>query len=660
MIRLGKSKKDIIRYIVLAVVFIAMLIVLRNYWSEITGAYFILILLGVLTFNFEKKSPYFSDVFFLIVANGFGIYFNHLISIYEHYVITASNIDSVIVFGLIQGFGAVAIELMFISLMYFLLRLCRVPQRIAAVISPFPTLLLCVIDYFVYAFRGSELTFFDFYNWRTAMNVVGNYKLDFSYPILFCFIPFALFAFACIRVKTPTVDKNNKADSKKKLIATISYAIVSVLLAVGIVVVVITKGAFIKMWDDNLSMTNGYITGFAYSVKNSRLAVPDGYDAKEFDNITAFEPNDNEKVNIIVIMNESYSDMSIYEDLFDSYEEPAPYWKELVQMDNVRSGFAYSSVYGGLTANSEFEFLAGLSMADMPYSLTPYTTFISDDMYSFPKYLSDNGYATTAMHPYLANGWNRVNVYSAMNFDEFLSLDDFDYTDADIIRGSAALHQNTNLLSDKCAYENLLQRIDSDTDDQANFYFLITIQNHGGYEAEYERYGISQYVSGSGMDEELNVFLSNIRRSDEALEYLVDELSERDEKYLVLIFGDHQPQIDFQPQEAAYNGPDGKMWQVPYIIWTNYDMPDEYEGSDIDTSINYFALELMDIAGMNYSRYFEIINDVREEIPVIHSQGFYDKNKEIWISDFTNCDEKYKNLIKQYDELRYYNLKDYS
>ena len=66
-------------------------------------------------------------------------------------------------------------------------------------------------------------------------------------------------------------------------------------------------------------------------------------------------------------------------------------------------------------------------------------------MYSFPKYLSDNGYATTAMHPYLANGWNRVNVYSAMNFDEFLSLDDFNFTDADIIRGSAALHQNTNL-----------------------------------------------------------------------------------------------------------------------------------------------------------------------------------------------------------------------
>ena len=63
--------------------------------------------------------------------------------------------------------------------------------------------------------------------------------------------------------------------------------------------------------------------------------------------------------NIVVIMDEAFSDLSVWGD-FETSEEVMPYFK-MMQQEAV-GGEVYVSVKGGNTANTEFEFLTGDTM----------------------------------------------------------------------------------------------------------------------------------------------------------------------------------------------------------------------------------------------------------------------------------------------------------
>ena len=73
------------------------------------------------------------------------------------------------------------------------------------------------------------------------------------------------------------------------------------------------------------------------------------------------------KPNIIVIMNEAFSDPSVLGD-FTTNEDYMPFVHSLLDgADNTISGHLNVSVKGGNTANTEFEYLTGASMAFLPY-----------------------------------------------------------------------------------------------------------------------------------------------------------------------------------------------------------------------------------------------------------------------------------------------------
>ena len=74
-------------------------------------------------------------------------------------------------------------------------------------------------------------------------------------------------------------------------------------------------------------------------------------------------------------------------------------------------GEVYVSVKGGNTANTEFEFLTGNSMAFLPTGSIPYQQYIKSETPSLASYLKSLGYTTTAIHPYNRSGWDRDTVY---------------------------------------------------------------------------------------------------------------------------------------------------------------------------------------------------------------------------------------------------------
>ncbi|MCD7764689.1 MAG: hypothetical protein LUI14_16175 [Lachnospiraceae bacterium] len=78
--------------------------------------------------------------------------------------------------------------------------------------------------------------------------------------------------------------------------------------------------------------------------------------------------------NLIVIMNESWADYTDIGNGLELSEDYMPFIRSLTE--NTIKGTAYSSVFGGNTPNSEYEFLTGNTMAFLPTSSVGFNLFV--------------------------------------------------------------------------------------------------------------------------------------------------------------------------------------------------------------------------------------------------------------------------------------------
>ena len=271
-------------------------------------------------------------------------------------------------------------------------------------------------------------------------------------------------------------------------------------------------------------------------------------------------------------------------------------------------------------------------------------------MYSLPWALKNMGYTTLAMHPYYSNGWKRTKVYPYIGFDRYMFIDDFKYEQKDI--------QRDNYMTDSQAYKNLMMQLDAKPKGQKSFSFLVTVQNHGGYTENLTNFTPKPYVKNlvTGMDTQVNTFLTCLNQSDKALEELIEYLKTKDEKYTLLIYGDHQPNITSFPNNFGI----GKKtsWITPYIIWTNYEMDSElvekYSNDDLGvTSVNYLALDLMKAAGIKAPGYFQVIDGIRSEIPQINAAGYYSASQKKFFAVEEVNDPKDQKAIQLYRYIQY-------
>ncbi len=328
---------------------------------------------------------------------------------------------------------------------------------------------------------------------------------------------------------------------------------------------------------------------------------------------------------VIVIMNESFSDLSAYPGV-EGYDGLTLY----DAIEAFERGVIYTSARGGGTCNTEFEYLTGSTLGSMGGGVYPYMFYDLSFAESLPRYFSALGYATTAVHPAEATNWRRDTVYAQLGFDLFLSEDDFD-EDADTLR---------NLITDRETYDKVLEVLAEGEGPQ--FIFDVTLQNHSGYETglldEYPYDDVT--VAGetiAGMSE----YLSCIDASQEDLVYFLEELEKLDRKVIVVFFGDHQPGFNDQVAEAAYGTSvdDLTLEQVqsrfstPYLIWANFDLEavTELTGADADTgtqnglmSTGYLMAETVYAAGLPLTDYQKALLQLREELLAANLNGYCD------------------------------------
>lgn len=410
-----------------------------------------------------------------------------------------------------------------------------------------------------------------------------------------------------------------------------------------------------------MTKVNGMAVTFAMDLAYVAVDKPEGYSAEEAqktleqygntDNVFADDEentndsknrgedaNNKDLPNIIVIMDEAFSDLSVVGDL-ETNEDYMPFMHKMQQgADNTITGYAQVSVCGGNTANSEFEFLTGNTMSFLPSGSIPYQQYITKDTPSLASYLASLGYETYAQHPYYASGWNREKVYPLIGFEHLNFIDD--YANKTYVR---------KYVSDDADMQHIIDTYENKEDGKPAFIFNVTMQNHGGYTDAFS--DLSEDVHATNYNSEvLDRYLSLIRLTDQSLEKLVDYFSTVDEKTVIVFFGDHQPSdaVAAQVQDSMLlpgeSVPDEqlrKRYLVPYLVWANYDIDG---ATQQNTSLNYLSAQVLKAAGVPTDAYQNFLLDLQKSYPVMSAAGR---------TDALDADE---NMLNTYKKLQYYNL----
>ena len=318
-----------------------------------------------------------------------------------------------------------------------------------------------------------------------------------------------------------------------------------------------------------------------------------------------------EAPHVFLIMNESLADLTILDGV-ELNQDNLPFIRSL--KDNTVKGFVNTSVFGGGTANSEFEVFTGCTMSFFSVNYYPYNQAVKKRMNSMVSRMKENGYTTISMHPERPGNWNRETVYQLYGFDRSLWKEDF--PDARVIHSG---------VSDAETFHKIIDLYENRQEGEKLFVFDLTMQNHGGYNMHEEPYAVTALnVRNPQVDE----YLSLVKISDQAFQELVEYFEKQDERVLICMYGDHQPWVsDFLVSEELKDGNGAseaimKKYKTPVVIWANYDIE---ERDDLNISLNYLGGVLMREAGLPLSPYFAYLEQLRQEYPIITTNGFVDK-----------------------------------
>lgn len=302
-------------------------------------------------------------------------------------------------------------------------------------------------------------------------------------------------------------------------------------------------------------------------------------------------------------------------------------------------------VFGAGTSNSEYEVLTGNSMTFIGGGDNAYQLWTTVEEWGMARTLQSQGYGTVAMHPYIGVNWNRNIVYPRMGFEEFYSEENWFGGELEYIRWCA---------TDESCYNALTEMYEQKTDGQKEFYFIVTMQNHGGY--DYEGYASTVELEYATEYPQAEQYLSLVQESDRAFEKLVTYFEDVDETAMIIMFGDHLPNVEeeFYAELLGKSVNDidlltrQKLYQTPFVIWTNYDMEEE---QNVQISSNFFGSYVLEKAGVELTRYDKCLLSFYEEMPILGMGMVMDKNNNWHFME--EMPENLKEIVENYKIIQY-------
>lgn len=492
-------------------------------------------------------------------------------------------------------------------------------------------------------FRQTPVLPWDLLSVNTALDVSGKYHLNFTSRFIFVIIAFLiLISIGCATLN----DKINIKGVKR-----VGLSVLSVFLTVIISFTCQLPNLrnYIPFNDSTFYMDayysqNGFAFSFLRMLGSNKIEKPDGYDTaavqEELTDNTVVQGSNNP--NIIVIMNESLSDLTVLNKNLKTNQKLLPYINSLSK--NTVRGNVVCSVKGGNTANSEFEFLTSLPTAFTPRGSIPYQQFINKQTTSLISFLNERNYDTYSFHPAAKSNWQRDRVYPLLGFKNICFEEEMK---KNLIQNPLLIR---GVISDRTTYDYVIRDFENRDKTKGFFEFCITLQNHGGYENP-TSFGYAPDVHAEGIkSDELSTYLSLANESDRAFKYITDYFSKIKEPTIILMFGDHQPASNVTDLVKADDCSQLDEYKTPYVLWANYDIDTKNEYNEI--SINYLPLLLLEKCNIPLNNFYKQIKLVYTAYPVTSVMGI--QNNIGKLSSFAEI--KTEKHIENYRKILYYNL----
>ena len=506
----------------------------------------------------------------------------------------------------------VLMNLIWYYLLFLLCRLILGRRRRAAATAAGLSFFVGIVNHYVLRFRGRILFPADLTAWETAANVADAFDFSLDAAMRQGAVLLAAYLFL-VWMCVP----QRRRDKLPRWLAGLL-----VLVEVGYCFVFFKTGAlpamgiYTRQW---VTQANGFLLNFTVALRYSALDKPEDYSRSQVLELMeaypteAGDPSVVRPTNLIVVMNESFADLTIFEGL-EASEDPTPFLHSMEE--NTVRGWMYSPVTGGGTASVEFEYLTGFSTVFQPPHTVAYQLYAEEGMPSLAALAGSVGYDSTAFHPYKSSGWNRPIVYEDMRFDH--QLYEEDVTDPYLVR---------RYVSDQSDYEMLYSITDREEGDPA-FIFNVTMQNHSSYAQGWNNLEKTVTLSTEQRtaDTTAEQYLALMRASDDALRDLITHYERSSEPTMIVFFGDHQPPLKNAFYEQLYGKPLDqrtteevlKQYATPFFLWTNYDIQ---EREDVVLSPNYLGVLTAQAAGLPLTGFMNFLSRLYEELPVITPVG---------------------------------------
>ena len=513
-------------------------------------------------------------------------------------------------------------------------------------------------NYFVVMFRSNPIVPWDIYSFETAMSVADNYVFSVDWALAEHIAMFILMLIVGVRT-------NIRLNKK-------------ILRPILTVAMCIPAYFYISyLWQDNLERNtglndtlfnakymhskDGFFVSFILDIHFLQIEEPKNY-SDEYA-LSLLNEQEVEKVetpeelpDIIAIMDETFSDPAVLGE-FETNKDYMPFVHSILrgEVANTISDYTDVSVLGGNTANSEFEFLTGNSMAFFPNGSVPYLQYIRDGISTIVPQLEEYGYTTYGTHPYRAKGWNREFIYDLMGFDYRYFQGSFPFED-----------KLRNYVSDEADFKSILEW--RNNTEGPFFMFNVTMQNHSNYGGDFDNFDpqIVAKFKNTSSNKYLNKYLSLMYETDQDVASLLSELSQSDRKTIVVFWGDHQPNdyvvrpiykeygLDFDNQTYEQQQ---QRQKTPFFIWANYDIQEQ---TNVEISLNYLNILLFETAGLQLDEYQTFRKNLWQgQIPMMNAVGY--RNDDGDLVEYDDAPEEIQNLLNEYQNIQYYRMeREYS
>ena len=323
---------------------------------------------------------------------------------------------------------------------------------------------------------------------------------------------------------------------------------------------------------------------------------PNNYNEEKINNMkdtynTMVEESQKVNPNVILIMNESYADITNFTNTEYSISPIYPL-KEIIEDEgNFITGKTVSPVLGGGTSLPEFEVLTGLSSYFIKLQIYPYTSYIHSDMNSIVREFNKNDYTTIGIHTNTKTFYNRYKIYDYLGFQKTIFEEDIENPE-----------YKGNYISDNEMAEQIIKAFEENKGKK--FIFAVTMQNHMHYtDKEYENYDIEIYSDELTNTEktELKNYAQGVIDGGKMYSKLAEYLKQIEEPTILIMFGDHLPLLgDEYLSTFKKNGFEDNIYyyMTPYMIWTNYKLDEPIEVPKLMSPSN-LGIQTLNMANIN-------------------------------------------------------------